>query len=178
MNTHNEQWWQWWLSIHSPTRELRLRDARDWLQFLGPSVHNDTSCLYLVRSLLYQVETLRPKESSKVTSQLALGQTLFKKCLCSCFNKMEERSNIFYHILLYYFKKGKNGTKTHRKRMRKGLCSAWRRCCDWVNASKSKVCKVSLWKFSLDDAPWLGRPVEVARDQIKSLIENSQHYTT
>ena len=28
--------------------------------------------------------------------------------------------------------------------------------------------------FSLDTAPWLGRPVEVDSDQIKTLTENSQ----
>ena len=28
--------------------------------------------------------------------------------------------------------------------------------------------------FSLDDAPWSGRPVEVDRDQIKTLIEDKQ----
>ena len=28
--------------------------------------------------------------------------------------------------------------------------------------------------FSLDDAPWSGRPVEVDRDQIETLIENNQ----
>ena len=32
--------------------------------------------------------------------------------------------------------------------------------------------------FLLDNAPWLGRPVEVDSDQIKALIENSQQYTT
>ena len=32
--------------------------------------------------------------------------------------------------------------------------------------------------FSLYDAPWLGRPVEVDSDQIKTLIENNQCYTT
>ena len=31
--------------------------------------------------------------------------------------------------------------------------------------------------FSLDDAPWLDRPVEVYNDQIETLIENNQHYT-
>ena len=31
--------------------------------------------------------------------------------------------------------------------------------------------------FSLNDTPWLGRPVEVDSDQIETLIEN-QHYTT
>ena len=30
--------------------------------------------------------------------------------------------------------------------------------------------------FSLDDAPRSGRPVKVDSDQIKTLIENSQHY--
>ena len=32
--------------------------------------------------------------------------------------------------------------------------------------------------FSLDDAPRLGRPVEVDSDQIATLIENNQHYIT
>ena len=32
--------------------------------------------------------------------------------------------------------------------------------------------------FSLDNGPQLGRPVEVDSDQIETLIENSQHYTT
>ena len=31
--------------------------------------------------------------------------------------------------------------------------------------------------YSLDDAPWLGRPVEVNRNQIETLIENNHHYT-
>ena len=30
--------------------------------------------------------------------------------------------------------------------------------------------------FPLDDAPWLGRPVEVDSDQIETLIEKNQHY--
>ena len=32
--------------------------------------------------------------------------------------------------------------------------------------------------FSLDDAPWSGRPVEVDSDQIKTIIEKNQYYTT
>ena len=31
--------------------------------------------------------------------------------------------------------------------------------------------------FSLDDAPWSSRPVEVDSYQIETLIENNQHYT-
>ena len=30
--------------------------------------------------------------------------------------------------------------------------------------------------FSLDNAPWLGRPIEIDSDQIKTLIENKQCY--
>ena len=32
--------------------------------------------------------------------------------------------------------------------------------------------------FSLDHAPWSGRRVEVDSNQIKTLTENNQHYTT
>ena len=32
-------------------------------------------------------------------------------------------------------------------------------------------------EISLDDAPWLGRPVEVDSTQIETLIENNQYYT-
>ena len=31
--------------------------------------------------------------------------------------------------------------------------------------------------FSLDDAPWSGRPVEVASNQTETLVENHQCYT-
>ena len=30
----------------------------------------------------------------------------------------------------------------------------------------------------MGDTPWSGRPIEVDRDQIETLIENNQHYTT
>ena len=32
--------------------------------------------------------------------------------------------------------------------------------------------------FLLNDALWLGRPIEVDSDQVKILIENNQHFTT
>ena len=40
------------------------------------------------------------------------------------------------------------------------------------------VCEVSCCRFSLDDAPQSGRPVEVDSNQIETLIENNQCYTT
>ena len=43
----------------------------------------------------------------------------------------------------------------------------------------SKVfAKFRAGEFSLDDAPWSGRPVEGDSDQIETLIENNECYTT
>ena len=71
--------------------------------------------------------------------------------------------------MLYYFKKGKNATK---------MCAVYgegvvtdRTCQKWF-------AKFHAGDFSLDDAPWLGRPIEVDSDQIETLIENNQCYTT
>ena len=67
--------------------------------------------------------------------------------------------------------------KTQLKRKRK-ICAVYgegavtdRTCQKWF----AKLCAGD---FSLDDAPLSGRPVEVDSDQIKTLIENNQHYTT
>ena len=44
------------------------------------------------------------------------------------------------------------------------------------------VCKKPLeicaGDFSLDNTPWWGRSVEVDKDQIKTIIESNQRYTT
>ena len=68
------------------------------------------------------------------------------------------------HIMLYYFKKGKIPTETHKK----DLYSVWRRCCDSLNVSKV-VCKVSCWRFLGGWCSWSGRPIEVDSDQIETL---------
>ena len=36
-------------------------------------------------------------------------------CVAILTLKMEENMQHFWHIMLYYFKKGKNATKTHKK---------------------------------------------------------------
>ena len=38
--------------------------------------------------------------------------------------------------------------------------------------------KFHVGDFSLNDTPRLGRPVKIDSDQIKTLLENNQHYTT
>ena len=86
---------------------------------------------------------------------------------------MEEKKQHFRHIMLYYFKKGKNATEIHKK-----ICAVYgegavtdRTCQKWFAKSRAG-------DFSLDDAPQSGRPVEVDSDQIKTVIENNQRYTT
>ena len=75
--------------------------------------------------------------------------------------------------MLYYFKKGK---KTQLKQ--KKVCAVYgegavidRTCQKWF-------VKFRAGDFLLDNAPRSGRPVEVDGDQIKTLIESSQCYTT
>ena len=84
--------------------------------------------------------------------------------------KMKENKHHFRHIMLFYFKKGKKATETQKK-----ICAVYgegavtdRTCQKWF----AKFCAGD---FSLDDAPWSGRPVEVDSDQIETLIKNNQH---
>ena len=94
-------------------------------------------------------------------------------CVAILVLKMEENMQHFWHIILYYFKKGKNATE-----MQKKIFIVY-----GEGAVTDQTCEKWFAKFhagdsSPDDAPQSGRPVEVDSDQIKMLIENNQHYTT
>ena len=85
--------------------------------------------------------------------------------------KVEEKEQHFWHIMLYYFKKGKNTTEIQKR-----ICAVYgegavtdQRCQKWF-------AKFHARDFLLDDAPQLGRPVEFDSSQIGTLIENNQHY--
>ena len=94
-------------------------------------------------------------------------------CVAILILKREGKKQHFWHIMLYYFKKGKKATEMQNKihavygegAMTEQTCQKW-------------FAKFRAWDFSLDDAPWSGRPVEVDSDQIETLIENNQRYTT
>ena len=94
-------------------------------------------------------------------------------CVAILILKMEERKQHFQHITLYYFKKCKTATEMHEE-----ICAGYgegavtdRMCQKWF-------AKFRAGDFLLHDAPWSGRPVEVDSDQIETIIENNQHYTT
>ena len=73
--------------------------------------------------------------------------------------------------MLYYFKKGKNATE-----MQKKICAVYGEGAVTDQTCQKWFVKFRAGDFSLDDAVWLGRTVEVDSSHIKSLIENNQHY--
>ena len=94
-------------------------------------------------------------------------------CVAILILKMEEKQQHFQHIMLYYFKKGKNPTEMQKKDCAvygEGAVTDWT-CQKWFAEFRAK-------DFSLDDTPWSGGPVEVDSNQIKTLTENNQCYTT
>ena len=76
---------------------------------------------------------------------------LVKLCVAILILKMEENTQHFRHIMLYYFKKGKNATEM------RDSCSVWRGCVTDQMCQKWFV-KFRAGDFSPDDdAPWSGR---------------------
>ena len=61
--------------------------------------------------------------------------------------------------------------------MQKKICAVYVESAVTDRMCEKWFVKLHAGDFSLDDAPRLGRPVEVDGDQIETLIENSQHYT-
>ena len=74
--------------------------------------------------------------------------------------------------MLYYFKKGKNATEIQKK-----ICVVYGEgsVTDWT--CQKQFAKFRAGAFSLAEGPRSGRPVEVDSDQIKTRIENNQHFT-
>ena len=75
--------------------------------------------------------------------------------------------------MLYYFKKGKNATETQKK-----ICAVYGEGAVTDSTCQKWFAKFCAGDFSLDHARRSDRPVEVDNDQIETLIENNQCYTT
>ena len=86
---------------------------------------------------------------------------------------MEEKKQHFWHIMFYYFKKGKNTTEMQNLH----TCAVYGEGAVTDRTCQKWSVKFLAGDFSLDHAPWSGRPVEVDSDQIETLNENSQRYT-
>ena len=79
----------------------------------------------------------------------------------------------FRHILLYYFRKGKNVVQARNKLYdvygEKSLTE--RQCQNWFARFRSG-------NLDLKDAPRSGRPTEVDDDKIKAILENNRRSST
>ena len=93
-------------------------------------------------------------------------------CVAILVLNMEENMQHFWHFVLYYFNKGKNTTETQEK-----ICAGYAEgaVTDWT--CQKWFVKFRAGDFSLDNAPWSGRQIEVDRDEIETLFENIQRYT-
>ena len=86
---------------------------------------------------------------------------------------MEIPDGDFRHILLYYFRKGKNAVQARKKLydVYGGKSLTERKCQKWFACFRSG-------DFDLKDAPRSGRPTVVDDDKIKAMIENNRRNTT
>ena len=83
--------------------------------------------------------------------------------------KIEENMQHFWHIMLYYFKQGKNATE-----MQKKICAVYGEGAVIDPMCQKRFVKFCVGDFSLDNTPQLGGLVEVDSYQIETLIEYSQ----
>ena len=81
---------------------------------------------------------------------------------------MEENMQHFQHIMLYYFKESKNATEIQKK-----ISAVYREGAVTDQTCPKWFMKFHIGDFSLNDAPWSGRPGEFDSDQIKTLPENN-----
>ena len=90
------------------------------------------------------------------------------ECAAILILKMEENMQHFQDIMVYYFKKGKNTTETQQK-----ICAVY-----GEGAATDQTCQKWFAKFHAGDFLLnnVYSPVEVDSNQIKTLIEDNQHY--
>lgn len=86
---------------------------------------------------------------------------------------MESEKQHFRHILLFYYRKGKNAVQARKK-----LSDVYgedvlteRQCQNWFAKFRSG-------NFDVEDAPRSGRPVKADEDTIKALIDANRRITT
>ena len=86
---------------------------------------------------------------------------------------MEENKVHFRHLMLFFYRKGKNATQTANK-----ICAVY---------GEGAVAERTVWKwfarftaddFNFEDQERPDRPFTTDEDQIKTLIENNSRYTT
>ncbi|GFW55586.1 HTH_48 domain-containing protein [Trichonephila clavipes] len=86
---------------------------------------------------------------------------------------MESDKQHFRHILLFYYRKGKNAVQARKKLTDvygEGVLTV-RQCQNWFAKFRSG-------NFDVEFAPRSGRPVEADKDAIKALVDANRQITT
>ncbi|GFX48630.1 histone-lysine N-methyltransferase SETMAR [Trichonephila clavipes] len=86
---------------------------------------------------------------------------------------MESDKKHFRHILLFYYRKGKNAVQARKKLTNvygEGVLTV-RQCQNWFAKFRSG-------NFDVEDAPRSGRSVEADKDAIKALVDANRRITT
>ncbi|GFU48028.1 histone-lysine N-methyltransferase SETMAR [Trichonephila clavipes] len=86
---------------------------------------------------------------------------------------MESDKHHFRHILLFYYRKGKNAVQARKKLTDvygEGVLAV-RQCQNWFAKFRSG-------NFDVEDAKRSGRPVEADKDAIKALVDANWRITT
>lgn len=86
---------------------------------------------------------------------------------------MEIPDGHFRHILLFYFRKGKNAVQARKK-----LCAVYGEECLTERQCQRWFARFRSGDFDLEDTPRSGRPTEVDDDKIKAMIETNRRSTT
>lgn len=81
--------------------------------------------------------------------------------------------NHFRHILLYYYRKGKNAAQAQQK-----LCAVYGEDCISIRQCQTWFSRFRLGKFELEDEPRNGRPLEADDEEIKMLVKENRSLTT
>ena len=85
---------------------------------------------------------------------------------------MESNKQHFRHILLFYYRKGKNAVQARKK-----LTDVYGEDVLTVRQCQNWFAKFRSGNFDVEDAPRSGRPVE-AKDTIKALVDANWRITT
>lgn len=86
---------------------------------------------------------------------------------------MEENKIHYRHLMLFFYRKGKNATQTANK-----ICTVYGKGALSGRTVRKWFARFKAGDLNLDDQERLGRPSTTDEDQIKALVENNPHYTT
>jgi len=86
---------------------------------------------------------------------------------------MEENKVHFRHLMLFYFRKGKNAAQTAKK-----ICIAYGDSAVGESTVRKWFTRFRNGNFDLEDRERSGRPAIVDDDQILTLIKNNPRHTT